>query len=61
MPTKDHRPDAPVEPDEVTPEMIEAGASELRDYVQANIGPDFRKELAAAVYEAMEIERLKAL
>jgi hypothetical protein len=43
-----------VAPDEITPEMIEAGAAELTEYVLSDVGPDLRKELAASVYEVME-------
>jgi hypothetical protein len=46
-------------PAEPTPEMIEAGAAELSDFVLSDVGPEFRKELAASVYEAMEAARAK--
>lgn len=36
-----------------TPDMVEAGAAELADYVSADVGPALREEVAAAVYEAM--------
>ena len=51
----DHIPE--IEP---TPAMIEAGAAELSDYVLSDVGPDLRRELAAAVYEVMEAEKAKA-
>lgn len=43
------------------PEMIEPGAAESLDYVLSDVGPDLRKELAAAVYEAMEATKAKRL
>jgi hypothetical protein len=43
-----------------TPAMIEAGAVELSDYVLSDVGPALRRELAAAVYEAMEAVKAKA-
>lgn len=45
---------------EVTDDMAAAGAAELLDYVLSDVGPDLRKELAAAVYEAMEAARAKS-
>jgi len=45
----------------ITPEMIEAGAAELRDYVLSDVGPEFRKEIAASVYEAMEATKTRHL
>ena len=44
---------------EITPEMADAGAAELLDYVLSDVGPDLRKELAASVYEVMETVKAK--
>jgi hypothetical protein len=41
-------------PTDITGPMIEAGAAELRDYVAGDVGPELMREIAVAVYEAME-------
>ena len=48
------KPEAEHNPIEMTDEMVDAGAVELRDYVAADVGPELMREIAAAVYEAMK-------
>ena len=47
--------------EEITPEMIAAGAAELTFYVHHEVGPGLREELAVAVYEAMRKLRKRDL